>query len=158
MAKKNLSLYLISVSLFMLVLPVSCITYQCHNGALSLSWGLIGKWFLFWSVGVRLFTAGLKQTIQPEFTAREIFHFRSSESFVVIRELGFANISIGLIGILSLFNAQWATPAAIAGGLYFGLAGIMHIFKRPDSRNEILAMISDLFIFLLMICYLIFTL
>jgi hypothetical protein len=47
---------------------------------------------------------------------------------------------------------------AIIEGLYFGLAGIQHILKKPDSANESIAMISDLFIFLLIGLYLAFTL
>jgi hypothetical protein len=157
MAKKRSSLYLFSILMFMLILPMTFIIYQHFHSAIPLTWQLMGKWFLFWSVGIRLFIAGLKQILQPEFTAKEIFHFAHSESYTVIRELGFANISIGLIGILSLFKTQWAVPAAIAGGLYFGLAGINHFIKRPDTRNEIVAMISDMFIFVLMSLYLLFT-
>jgi hypothetical protein len=33
---------------------------------------LAGKWFTFWGVGVRLFSAGVSQTIRPDFTARTI--------------------------------------------------------------------------------------
>lgn len=33
---------------------------------------LIGKWFVFWTVGVRLFTAGLRQIWRPQFTAQKI--------------------------------------------------------------------------------------
>ena len=30
---------------------------------------LVGKWFVFWAVGARLFIAGIRQVIQPAFTA-----------------------------------------------------------------------------------------
>jgi hypothetical protein len=71
----------------------------------------------------------------------------------VIRELGFANICIGLIAMTSLFQPGWRMPAAVAGGLYFGLAGMLHVFKKPDSRNEFIALVSDLYIFILMLAY-----
>jgi uncharacterized protein DUF6790 len=153
------SLYLISILLFMLVLPVTSIVIErpTHNYSTAI-WPLIGKWFVFWSVGIRLFIAGLRQVTKPAFTAREIFHIDSVESFVIIKELGFANLSIGLTGILSLFKTEWTPPAAIAGGLFFGLAGSLHIQKRPESRNEMIAMISDLYIFSILLLYLIFTL
>jgi len=89
---------------------------------------------------------------------KQIFQFKSEESFIVIRELGFANVCIGLIGILSLLKPVWNAPAAIAGGLYFGLAGLSHLLKKPESKNEVIAMISDIFIFLLMLVYLLYTL
>lgn len=158
MAKKRSNLYFISVLLFMLALPTICIIVQAHNLHIPYTWQLIGKWFLFWSIGIRLFIAGIKQIVQPEFTAKQIFQFKSEESFVVIRELGFANVSIGLLGMLSLVKPLWSAPAAIAGGLYFGLAGLSHLLKKPETKNEVIAMISDIFIFLLMLLYLIFTL
>jgi hypothetical protein len=155
MTFKRPSLYLISVVLFMLVFPIVSILLQW--GSLLSGWSLIGRWFVFWAVGVRLFIAGARQVMKPAFTAREIFHLNGEESFIVIKELGFANLSIGLAGILSLFNAEWTKLAAIAGGLFFGLAGLLHVIKKPASTNEVIAMVSDLFIFLLLVLYLIFS-
>ena len=62
-----------------------------------------------------------------------------------------------LAGILSLLKTDWTEIAAIAGGLFFGLAGLLHVLKKPGSTNEVIAMISDLFIFLIIILYLLFT-
>lgn len=114
---------------------------------------VIGKWFLFWAVGMRLFTAGIRQAIKPEFTARDIFHINDSQSHVIVRELGFMNICLGLTAILSLFIPGWRTAAAFAGGLYMSIAGIQHIIKKPVSPNEVVAMVSDLFIFVVMGMY-----
>jgi hypothetical protein len=158
MAQNKPSLYLVSVLLFMLILPVASILVQTLVQSSPLNWLLIGKWFVFWVVGVRLFTAGIRQVAKPEFTAREIFHLEGEESFVVIRELGFANICMGLLGILSLLKVEWCQLAAIGGGLYFGLAGLLHIIKKPVSTNETIALVSDLYIFVLMALYLFFTL
>jgi hypothetical protein len=77
---------------------------------------------------------------------------------VVIRELGFANISMGAMGILSVINNDWRILAAMVGGLFLGLAGIQHLFKKPDSRNEVVAMIYDLSVLVVIFLYLIFTL
>jgi hypothetical protein len=35
-------------------------------------WLLLGRWFVFWAVGVRLLTAGIRQIAQPRFTAETI--------------------------------------------------------------------------------------
>jgi hypothetical protein len=114
---------------------------------------LIGKWFVFWAIGIRLFTAGLRQAAKPAFTAKDIFHIDSIESHIIIRELGFANICFGLLGILSLFVPEWRTAAAFTGGMYMGIAGVYHIIKKPASPNEVIAMVSDIFIFLVMAGY-----
>jgi hypothetical protein len=65
--------------------------------------------------------------------------------------LGLANICIGAAGIISLFIPQWRMAAAFVGGFYIGIAGINHIIKKPTSPNEWVAMISDLFIFVVVL-------
>jgi hypothetical protein len=154
---KNSS-YLIMNVLLLFILPISSIISEVIIEKESPDWMLIGKWFIFWAVGIRLFTAGIKQSSNPEFTATRIFHMKTAESFVVIRELGFANIALGVMGILSVINSNWRILAAIIGGLFFGLAGLQHLFKKPDSRNELIAMLYDLTVLLVIFFYLAFTL
>ena len=151
------SLYFINVMVVMLILPVVSILVETLNHWSVFGWTLIGKWFVFWAIGVRLFTAGVRQVAKPEFTAKEIFHINSKESFVLVKELGYANICMGLISILSLHSIAWCQLAAVGGGLYFGLAGIQHVIKKPVSTNETVALISDILIFFLMALYLLFT-
>ena len=156
---KKINVYLLIVLATMLILPLACILGEVLLKKIPFSVALAGKYFIFWAIGIRLFVAGVKQTIQPRFTAAEIFGIQNSEeSFVIIRELGFANICMGLMGILSFFINEWRPIAAITGGLYFGLAGIQHVVKKADSGNEVIAMISDLFLFGLMLTYLLFIL
>lgn len=148
-------LYLWSVLLFMLVLPVVSILI---NGGYTegISITLTGKWFVFWAIGVRLLTAGVRQVLKPEFTAKDIFHIDNKESFIIVKELGFANICFGLSGICSFSIPAWRTAAAFTGGLYMGIAGVQHIIKKPSTPNEWVAMVSDIFIFLLMAGYIIY--
>ena len=154
--KKNHS-YLTMNLLFLIILPAFSISEEIIFEHESFNWALAGKWFIFWAIGMRLFTAGISQATNPGFTAR-IFKMKTQESFVVIRELGFANISMGITGILSVINDQWRLLAAISGGFFLGLAGILHLFKRPDSKNEVIAMIYDLSVLVLILFYLAFTL
>jgi hypothetical protein len=114
---------------------------------------LIGKWFAFWAVGVRLFIAGLRQATGPEYTARKIFEFKTDEPLPIIQELGFANLAIGLVGIVSVANRTWLMPAAVAGGLFYGLAGIKHVMRKNRNRIENVAMISDLFVFVALLAF-----
>ena len=158
-SSKNGQYAYLAMNIFLLfILPFSSIMGEFIMEKEPLDWILIGKWFIFWAIGIRLFTAGIKQSSNPEFTASSIFKMKSSESFVVIRELGFANIALGVMGILSVINSNWRMLAAITGGLFFGLAGIQHLFKKPDSRNELIAMLYDLIVLLIIVLYLIFTL
>ncbi len=144
--------YLFFIILLMFVLPSLSVIIEHYAGKEQSSLiNLVGKWFIFWAVGLRLFIAGLRQTLNPSFTAESIFHIKSKESFVIVKELGFANICMGVAGIISLFVPQWRMAAAFVGGLYLGIAGINHLIKKPASSNEWIAMVSDIFIFLVMI-------
>ena len=151
------SLYLINVLVVMLILPVASVVTECIKHTSIFGWPLIGKWFVFWAIGVRLLTAGIRQVAKPSFTAREIFHISNEESFVIVKELGYANICMGAIGILSIFSSACCLLAAFGGGLYFGLAGLQHMIKKPVSANERIALVSDVLISLLMARYLLFT-
>lgn len=132
----------------MLVLPlVSMALARCAFASRADGWELAGRWFVFWGIGVRLASAGVKQCAQPKFTARNIFHLTSPDAEVIVRELGFANICMGLGAVISGFVPSWRMCAAFVGGTYFGIAGAMHVIKRPATPNEWVALLSDVFIF-----------
>ena len=147
-------MYFASVILLLFVLPLISIAAEAilshHAAGIML---LIGKWFVFWGCGVRLFVAGIRQITQPCFTAEKIFGIHDSSSFPLVRELGFANLSMGFLGICSLLRVGWLLPAAIVGGLYYGLAGIGHIIQKNRNAKENLAMVSDGFIFLVLLVF-----
>jgi hypothetical protein len=159
MKEKRINLYLINVLATMLILPLLSIALEAVIKKIPLSLELTAKYFIGWAIGVRLLIAGLRQSTRPQFTAEQIFNIRDGgESLPIIRELGFGNICLGLIGIISFFNSQWRLPAAVAGGLYFGLAGLLHAFRKAATRNELIAKISDLFIFGIALLYTVFIL
>jgi len=148
---KNNKLYVYSTILFMLVLPIfSILADRVLSHSNEDLVGLIGKWFVFWAIGLRLFIAGVRQIFQPKFTVEKIFNFESKESEIIVRELGFANVCFGLLGILSVVFNQFRLSAALVGGIYLGFAGIYHLIKGPQNTNEKIAMYSDLFIFVVM--------
>ena len=138
-------MYLAVVVLTMLVLPLGSIAIEHGlHGAAPLM-GLIGKWFVFWGVGVRLGLAGARQVLQPGFTARDIFRLEDEGALPLVRELGVANLGAGLVGLLSLARPSFILPLAISAGLFYGYAGVQHLVERPRTRNEAVAMVSDLF-------------
>jgi hypothetical protein len=139
--------YLAVVLLTMLVLPLGSMAAEhTLNGAAPLM-ALAGKWFVFWSVGVRLGLAGLRQFFQPRFTTRTIFGIEGDEALPLARELGVANLATGLVGLLSLARPGFVLPVAISAGLFYGAAGVQHLIERPRTLNEAIAMVSDLWIF-----------
>jgi len=150
----NNSYLLLNISLIF-ILPLLSIAGEFIIDKVPISWELAAKWFVFWAIGIRLFVAGVKQASSPEFTATKLFNLKNSESYVVIRELGFANISLGVMGILSVINDSWRLIAAITGGLYLGFAGLQHCLKKTDSKNEVIAMFYDFLVFIIILLYLI---
>lgn len=145
--------YIISVTVLTFVIPIIGFIIEHFATGTALTFNLFSKWFIFSAVGLRLFLAGIKQVKNPEFTAKQIFHLDSPESFPILRELGFANICFGLVGIVSLFRPDWRVVSAFASGLYYGIAGIQHGMKKTSGINEKFALWTDLIIFALLLAY-----
>jgi hypothetical protein len=142
----KLGLYELSVVLFFAVLPIGASAVEMVlNHAVSTD--VLLKWFTFSGIGLRLFSCGLKQVVNPAFTASEIFEIKDDKCNPLVRELGFANICFGTLGALSLFVPGLRIAAALAGGLYLGLAGFMHLFRKGKNKSELFAMLSDFWIF-----------
>jgi hypothetical protein len=113
-----------------------------------------GKWFVFWGVGIRLFLAGISQAVRPSFTASNIFRIKDISAEKIVSELGYANVSMGLISMLSLPLQAWVAPAGLAGGLFLGLAGIKHAMNAERSTKENVAMATDLLVACVVAVYL----
>ena len=121
-----------------------------HHG---LTLALVAKWYVFWAVGVRLLLAGIRQVAQPRFTVEKIFDIHDARALPIVREIGFGNLSMGILAVLSLLRREWVIPAAIVGGLYYGLAGLGHLPNKNKNAKEYTAMLTDLFAALvLLIC------
>jgi hypothetical protein len=147
-------MYFASVLLLLLIFPLVSIAIEAIRFGHSITdMSLIGAWFVFWAVGIRLFVAGLRQVFQPSFTAVEIFEIHEPKAFAIVRELGFANLSIGLLGIGSRWHKGSLIPAAFVGGLYYGLAGLGHVPRPHKNAKEYTAMISDGFAFLVLLSF-----
>ena len=140
-------MYILIVAALTFVLPAASIIVDAaisHHA----TWGaaVIGRWFVFWAVGVRLFIAGLRQIIQPRYTAEIILGIKGGDSLIIVRELGFANVAMGSIGIATVLAPAWIPPAALAGGIFYGLAGLNHFAHERRNRLQNVAMTSDLFV------------
>ena len=146
-------MYLAIVALTMFVLPLGAIVAEgLSRPGPDWLW-LAGKWFVFWAVGVRLSMAGLRQYLQPAFTSREILGIESPDAFVLVRELGGANIAAGVVGIASLSAPSFVLPSAISAGLFYAVAALEHAKTDKRSRNETVALVSDVFIAVVLLGY-----
>lgn len=148
--KRKFGLYEISLVLFFVIVPLAGAgTEFALFAASSKVFAILLKWFVFSGVGFRLFSAGLKQSIDPSFTATQIFN-ADERSEPIVREVGFSNICLGALGISSFFLVDFRLAAAVTGSLYFGLAGLLRFLYKHD-KNEILTTVSDFYIFLVLI-------
>jgi hypothetical protein len=151
-------MYVPMVVALMLVLPLISVLAQILSGTQGVPHAaeimpVVAKWYVFWGMGVRLFLAGVRQTLQPTYTAQTILGLKGTESLVLVRELGFGNLAMGSVGLASLFAPTWVIPAALLGGVYYSLAGTNHILQKHRNKLETIAMVSDLFAgYLLLAC------
>jgi hypothetical protein len=148
--------YLASIIALLLVFPVASVLIEWIAGNADLAL-LVGKWFVFWAVGARLFIAGVRQVAQPSFTSLTIFGIADTAAEKLVREIGFGNLAMGTVGLASLAWPAWVVPAALAGAIYYGLAGLLHITSGERNGNETIALVSDLGIALLLAVWLAYT-
>jgi hypothetical protein len=107
---------------------------------------VFGKWWAFWGVGTRLLVAGLAQ-VSGRGPTSEILGATTPNVQVrqLTRELGTANIGMGLAGLLAVVPG-WAVPASLAGGVFLLTAGLLHVAKRGKNAQESLATWTDLLV------------
>jgi hypothetical protein len=152
-------MYFAVVFFLMLAAPLGAIAIEhsvVHGAAPLMS--LVGKWFVFWAVGVRLALAGLRQYIEPKFTAEQIFEIHNDDALPLVRELGIANFAAGTVGILSLLRPDFVLPPAIAAAIFYGVAGFRHAQQPRRNAKETFAMATDFFAFAVLAAYAAFAL
>ena len=137
-------MYLISVVVLMVFAPTTSVLVGLHGSADAPVAALVLRWAVFWMVGARLSIAGIRQVVQPRYTAATILGIENTDSLLIVRELGFANLAIGAIGIGSVVWTLWTVPAAVGGAIFYGLAGLNHLRTRQRTTFARIAMTSDL--------------
>jgi hypothetical protein len=119
---------------------------------------VFGRWWVFWGVGTRLLVAGLAQVSGKGPTAEILGSTAPSVQEVqLVKELGTANIGMGLAGLLALVPG-WALPAGAAGGVFLLIAGVMHVTKRGKNAQEMLATWTDLLVGIVVLVLAVYTL
>jgi hypothetical protein len=143
-------MYVPMISAFLLVLPLLAaalqIIFKDHGPMTAMAiLPIFAKWYVFWAVGVRLFSAGMRQMTQPRYTAETILGIKSPDCLPLVRELGFGNTAMGSLGLASLFIPTLVVPVAMAGAIFYGLAGVNHLLHKQRNKLQNFAMLSDLF-------------
>jgi hypothetical protein len=138
-------MYLAIIALTMVILPAGSVLIARGADPAAAWIDIIGLWFVFWAVGARLGLAGARQILRPEFTARDIFKLEGDGPLILVRELGFANLAIGVVGLLAALFPSFVLPAAIYASIFYAAAGAMHVREPQRSLNENVAMLTDLF-------------
>lgn len=135
-------LQIATILILMLAAPVAAIAIEAMTSGGSLI-ALAGKWFVFF-FGLRLLLAGFHQLARPDFTAKTIFRIADPNAAKIVSELGFGNIAIGALGVLTIFNASWIVPAAITMAIFYAFAGGKHVMNAQRTSSENWALWSDL--------------
>ena len=150
----EIDMYFASVLLLLLVLPAISVVANTFLSSHAVPLiALVGKWWVFWAIGVRLFIAGIRQVAQPAFTAQAIFHVNDPGVIPIVREVGFGNLSMGLLGLSTFLRPAWLVPAAIVGGLYYALGGVGHLINADRNTKENIALFSDAFAALILLVF-----
>jgi hypothetical protein len=144
---------LLAIVAFMVVLPILSVGVDVLVRHAPLV-AAVGQWFVFWGIGLRLGTAAIRQIVQPAYTARDIFEIEDPKAGKIVTELGFENLAIAAVAVLSVYFTAWVPAAALAGAIFYGLAGIQHIRNGTMTRPERLAMLSDCFMAVVLLAYL----
>ena len=149
-------MYLAIVILSMFVLPVTSMGMEHVHSHGAASWMMLaGRWFVFWGAGIRLSGAGIRQCLQPQFTAREIFRMKTDEARPIIREHGIGNLAVGTAGFASLWVPSFVLPVALIAAIAYGAWGVLHVASKNSSMNENVAMVSDFWLAAVLVAYLV---
>jgi hypothetical protein len=148
--------HLLTVLMLMGVLPIGSIVVQALVQNNLDNWILlIGRWFGFWTFGVRMILAGVQQAMRPELAARNIFEIKSKASLPAVQTLGFACMAMGALGTLSILIIHWIVPSAIVGAIFYGFSGITHLRREKRGSSDTIATVSEMSAFVVLLGYLI---
>ena len=137
------------------VLPLLSVACEHHIAQAAVTGTLIGKWLLFWSVGIRLLGAGIIQ-ITTCLPGNVGFLSNREDSNTVRKATGIANLVLAGMSFLCVANDGWSLLAAITVGIYVGLAGMQYDFKTPANRNAWINLVYDVVVFVVVATCLVF--
>jgi len=141
-----MNFHLVQAATIMIILPLVCITIEYYRNRDVQLWMVAAKWILFWSVGIRSLSAGIVQLVYPEYTAKLIFNLSGTDFYIFIRELGVANIAIGLSAIISFRIVNWRVPVAFISFIFNLFLSANHVLHFQAGFNEAVSLAGDLLV------------
>ncbi len=125
-------MYIVLVLLQTLILPAVSggLQLALHGGD---PFAVFIAWWAFWGVGTRLLVAGFSQLANPGRTAHGILGIEDSGADQIVHELGYANLSMGLVAMAAAFRARLGSARHRAGG---GLPGTSRSTPRGQARQR----------------------
>ena len=98
--------------------------------------------------------AGVRQIVQPEFTATAVFGIQDCSAYSRVRELGFVTLSVGLLAVVSLLYRPWVEAVALAGHSCSSWQEAIISSAVTVNLLRKVALCSDLFIVSVLVAYL----
>lgn len=127
----------------MVALPVLSVLVQHHLTKVAITPALLGKWFIVWVLGIRLMVVGFVQVVHRGRSAVQ----HSDDGIDLGKITGLAKMVLAGLGFLCVAYHQWSLLPTITVGIYLGLAGFQHDFKKPTTTEGWISMIYDMVVF-----------
>jgi hypothetical protein len=109
---------------------------------------LFCNWFILWSLGIRLFSAGLMQLFNPVYTASLLQI--NSDSHIIIQELGSANIAFGLLCIISFFKHYLQKYICLSLFIFLSIITVNHLLRISYINfEEFISSVNDIFLIII---------
>lgn len=135
-------IYVIGV---MFVIPAICVAIDYLKKQNQDVLYLFCKWFVFWAIGIRGITGGLMQALNPAYTAWLLQ--TGTDNYIIIRELGGANLAFGVLGVISIISHNYRKAAALSSAIFLLVASAIHISRLSIIElSEIMSLTGDLFV------------
>ena len=131
--------------LFVFALPILSVIVQHHLTKVDITPALLGRWFILWVVGIRLLVVGFAKVIHSGRKGNAVL-LNSDDGIGLSKITGLAKMALAGLGFLCVAYDQWSLLPTITVGIYLGLAGFQHDFKKPTTSEGWISMSYDMIV------------
>lgn len=143
---KRKNVYALIIICLTFILPILFTIIEWFTGSVWILSDTFYKWFVFFALGLRLFSAGLTQLFKPTYTLHTVFKINDIKSAALVQELGVHNALIGFALMSMIVMPGYRDILTSIGAAYFGIAGLLHATRKEKAFNQYVAMMADLVI------------
>ncbi len=141
--------------LFITILPFTSLAAEHHFRNVSLSPALAGKWFIFWSVSARFLATGFMQVMRSGRGGSTIL-LQGGKAGHFGRSIGLVKILLAVLSFTCIMKSNFSLLAAVTAGIYIGLVGFQHDFKRPSTTMGWFNLVYDMILVAVITGYFVF--